>query len=182
MAARIATGRAVAPRLVRSANGVPSSGSEPADLGLDPAHLALVRGGMDAVVNDRGGTAWRSRIAEPTLALAGKTGTSQVRQISAAERAAGVVRNADLPWERRDHALFVAYAPVAAPRFAVAVIVEHGGGGSTVAAPIARDLLLEALFGGRPPLSAWPPEVRPEIEQRRGPDPAPVKPGARDRA
>ncbi|MGF1640544.1 MAG: penicillin-binding transpeptidase domain-containing protein, partial [Rhodospirillales bacterium] len=74
----------------------------------------------------------------------GKTGTSQVRRISKAEREAGVIKNEDLPWERRDHALFVGYAPLRAPRYAVAVLVEHGGGGSAVAAPIARDILYAA--------------------------------------
>ncbi len=78
------------------------------------------------------------------MEMAGKTGTSQVRRITKAEREAGVFKNEDLPWERRDHALFVGYAPVDAPRYAVAVIVEHGGGGSKVAAPIARDILIAA--------------------------------------
>lgn len=78
------------------------------------------------------------------MEMAGKTGTSQVRRISKAERAAGVIRNEDLPWERRDHALFIGYAPVQAPRYAVAVLVEHGGGGSAVAAPIARDVIMAA--------------------------------------
>jgi penicillin-binding protein 2 len=61
-----------------------------------------------------------------------------------AERLTGVKKNEDLPWNQRDHALFVAFAPVAAPRFAISVVVEHGGGGSKVAAPIARDILIEA--------------------------------------
>jgi penicillin-binding protein 2 len=75
--------------------------------------------------------------------LAGKTGTSQVRRITMAERARGVIKNDQLPWNRRDHALFVAFAPVHAPRYACSVVVEHGGGGSAVAAPIARDILIE---------------------------------------
>ena len=75
--------------------------------------------------------------------MAGKTGTSQVRRITMAERAAGVTKNEHLPWRRRDHALFVAFAPVQAPRYCCAVVVEHGGGGSKAAAPIARDILLE---------------------------------------
>ena len=75
--------------------------------------------------------------------MAGKTGTSQVRRITLAERAAGVFKNEDLPWRRRDHALFVGYAPVHNPRYACAVIVEHGGGGSKTAAPIVRDILTE---------------------------------------
>ena len=77
------------------------------------------------------------------MEMAGKTGTSQVRRITAAERARGIVKNEDLPWHRRDHALFVAYAPLDEPRFACSVIVEHGGGGSRVSAPIARGILLE---------------------------------------
>jgi penicillin-binding protein 2 len=89
-----------------------------------------------------------------------------VRNISAAERETGVVRNEDLPWNRRDHALFVGYAPAENPRYAVAVVVEHGGGGSAAAAPIARDALLSALTGGIPPLSAYPADQRPAIEAR----------------
>ena len=68
-----------------------------------------------------------------------------MRRITAAERAKGVIRNEDLPWEKRDHALFVAFGPVSAPRFACAVVVEHGGGGGAVAAPIAREIMLEAM-------------------------------------
>ena len=77
------------------------------------------------------------------MALAGKTGTSQVRRISKAERKSGVRKNEEKPWIERDHALFVAFAPVEAPRYAIAVVVEHGGSGSRAAAPIARDILLE---------------------------------------
>ena len=73
--------------------------------------------------------------------LGGKTGTTQVTGISAAERQAGVIKNEDKEWIGRDHALFVGYGPVENPKFAVSVLVEHGGGGSTVASPIARDIL-----------------------------------------
>ena len=99
--------------------------------------------------------------------LAGKTGTSQVRNITAAERAKGVFRNEDLPWNRRDHALFVGFAPYDAPRIAVSVVVEHGGGGSTVAAPIARDIVLATLSGGMPPLEAYPASQRRQIESEQ---------------
>jgi penicillin-binding protein 2 len=75
--------------------------------------------------------------------MGGKTGTAQVRRITMQERERGVRRNEDLPWRFRDHALFVGYAPVHAPRYACACVVEHGGGGSAVAAPIVRDVLLE---------------------------------------
>ena len=147
MTARIANGGySVSPRLVRQ-----SSGGSDNDEGLPPAaklgipieRLDIVRTGMDLVTNDARGTAYRSRIDIPGMEMAGKTGTSQVRRITLAERRRGVIKNEDLPWERRDHALFVAFAPVRAPRYACAVVVEHGGGGSLVAAPIARDILIE---------------------------------------
>jgi penicillin-binding protein 2 len=166
MSARLATGRAVKPRLVRAVGGVPVPVEPAEDLGLTPDWLRRVQDGMWAVSND-GGTAVRSRIHDPENAIAGKTGTSQVRRITAAERAGGVRRTEQLPWHLRNHALFVAYAPYAAPRYAVATVVEHGGGGSAAAAPVARDIMIRALYGPDPPLAAWPPEQREEIERRR---------------
>ena len=183
MTARIASGTAVKPRILRAVAGVPEPVEAPEPLGISPQHLNSVRDGMFAVSN--GGTAYRSRIAEPTMLMAGKTGTSQVRIITAAERAAGVTSNEQLPWNRRDHALFVCYAPYDNPKYAVAQIVEHGGGGSAVAAPIARDILLFALYGGLPPLSAYPAEQRDQIEeQQRAFQPEAASPAvpARDRA
>ncbi|SDW63382.1 penicillin-binding protein 2 [Litoreibacter albidus] len=163
MTARIATGRAVSPRLVKSVDGVetPEGGGEP--LGIDEEMLRQVRGGMFAVANETGGTGAATRIVDKELRMSGKTGTSQVRNISKAERARGVFRNADLPWERRDHALYVGFAPSDAPKYAVAVVVEHGGGGSTAAAPIARDIMLAAQTDGVPPLSAYPSSQRGRI-------------------
>jgi penicillin-binding protein 2 len=145
MTARVANGGyGVTPRLVRAAPD-PGGGAEQfPDLGISASHLRPVLDAMDRVVNAGNGTARSSAIREPGFEMAGKTGTSQVRRITAAERARGVWRNEDLPWERRDHALFVGYAPVHAPRYAVAVIIEHGGGGSKAAAPVARDMLLAA--------------------------------------
>jgi penicillin-binding protein 2 len=96
--------------------------------------------------------------------MAGKTGTSQVRNITAAERESRRGLERPLPWNRRDHALFVGFAPYDAPRYAVAVVVEHGGGGSTAAAPIARDVLLRAMSDGLPPLDAYPASQRGRIE------------------
>lgn len=164
MTARIASGRAVSPRLVRMIRDqeLPTADAPPLD--IPPEHLAAVRKGMYEVVNGERGTAKSSRIVEPTMAFAGKTGTSQVRNITAAERAAGVISNEDLPWNRRDHALFVGYAPYEAPRYAIAVVVEHGGGGSTAAAPIARDVILRALYGETPSLEAYPSSQRGRIE------------------
>lgn len=159
MSARIATGKAVIPRLIKSINGVevPLKGGE--DMGLNENHLRLVRKGMFAVSNASGGTAYRSRILGDAYQMAGKTGTSQVGN--------KVVRNSDVAWEKRDHALFVSFAPYDNPRIAVSVIVEHGGGGSKAAAPIARDIVLQALYGGLPPLSAYPKADRWRIQKEQ---------------
>ncbi len=167
MTARIATGRAVKPRLVRSIDGVeqPTGAGEP--LEISPANLTYIREAMWSVSNDRRGTAYRSRIIADDLRMAGKTGTSQVRNITKAERAAGVIRNEDLPWERRDHALFVSFAPYDKPKYAIAVVVEHGGGGSKAAAPVARDIMLQALYNGTPPLEAYPAGDRERIKEQQ---------------
>ena len=163
MTARLATGRAVSPRLVRGVDGKPVPAAEVPQLDISRSALAAVRDAMFAVSNESRGTAYSTRIAEKDKRMAGKTGTSQVRNITAAERRAGVFRNEDLPWERRDHALFVGFAPHDNPRYAVSVVVEHGGGGSTVAAPIARDIMLAAQYDGMPPLSAYPSAQRGRI-------------------
>ncbi|MFC7703231.1 penicillin-binding protein 2 [Plastorhodobacter daqingensis] len=167
MTARLASGRSVSPRLVRAINGVEEPIHAGSDLGLNPEFLREIRRGMAATVNSQRGTAYSSRVEDPAMRLAGKTGTSQVRNITAAERARGVVRNEQLPWNRRDHALFVGYAPAEAPRIAVSVVVEHGMGGSTAAAPIGRDVALFALNEGLPPLSAYPASQRTRIENER---------------
>jgi penicillin-binding protein 2 len=152
MVARLVTGRAVLPHLTRQQGvmaGVPPDEPSPfSALELAPKDVKLVLDGMYAVVNEPGGTAFRARIKEPALAMGGKSGTSQVRHITAWERAHGLRKIEDVPWKERDHALFVSFAPVSAPRYVCAVVVEHGGisggGGSAVAAPICRDVLLEA--------------------------------------
>ena len=144
MTARLANGGlAVTPRLVRPA------GTEAADdtpefksLGVSRRALEIVREGMNQVTNVRGGTAYEARIGEEGMEMSGKTGTAQVRRISKAERETRVLTKHERPWRERDHALFVGYAPSDNPRYAVAVVLEHGGSGSKVAAPIARDLLL----------------------------------------
>ncbi|QHQ35500.1 penicillin-binding protein 2 [Algicella marina] len=167
MTARIASGRSIVPRIIRAVEGKPEPAPEAPDLGLSDVHLNYVRRGMYDVVNAQRGTARRSRITDPENRMAGKTGTSQVRIITAEERARGVFKNEDLPWERRDHALFVSFAPYTNPRYASAVIVEHGGGGSTAAAPIARDIMMRCLYGPAPPLEAYPAEERDKIRTLR---------------
>ena len=177
MTARLATGKALEPRLILARDGQPVAAPTPPGLGIPDAYLGLVRRGMFDVVNSRRGTARRARIADKANRMAGKTGTSQVRNITKAERAQGVFRNEDLPWHRRDHALFVGYAPYEAPEYAVAVVVEHGGGGSTAAAPVARDILMRGLWGGEPPISAYPPGEAPD---RPVPAPAPRPVGSQE--
>jgi penicillin-binding protein 2 len=152
MVARLVTGRVVVPRLVRSEGVLPPSGDRASPdfpvLGVDPRVLALVLDGMSAVVNEQGGTAYAQRITDPGFTMGGKSGTSQVRAISQYEHEHGLRKINQIPWKERDHALFVAYAPVDAPRYVCATIVEHGGirggHGSEVAGPICRDILLEA--------------------------------------
>ena len=186
MTARLATGRAVKPRLVRTINGVeqPSGSGEP--LAINRNNLEQVRKAMFSVSNNRRGTAYRSRIIADEFRMAGKTGTSQVRSITKAERAAGVIRNEDLPWERRDHALFVSFAPYDNPKYAVVVVVEHGGAGSRAAAPVARDIMLQAFYNGTPPLEAYPAGDRERIKEQQkrleGDRRPKSRPNAKDRA
>jgi penicillin-binding protein 2 len=128
MAGRIAGGREIQPRLL----GV---GKEMAkQLGIDPKHLETVRGGMWEVVNGDG-TAGASRLPIPGVELCGKTGTAQVRKIVGSQRGQGG------DWKYRDHGLFVFFAPFDKPRYAGAVVIEHGMGGARAAAPVAKDVL-----------------------------------------
>lgn len=148
MAARVANGRRkVLPRLTipRSTTIEPPLDDGPLD--INPTHLDLIRDAMFAVCNETGGTAYGSRIPNPETAMAGKTGTSQVRRITQEQRRRGLPEQDEIPWQFRNHAMFVGYAPMDAPKYAVAVVVEHGGSGSRAAAPVARDLLIQAIYG-----------------------------------
>ncbi|MGE4219035.1 MAG: penicillin-binding protein 2 [Alphaproteobacteria bacterium] len=139
-------GYAVRPHLTRIADASEpgeSSGPRFPSIGLSAQAQAILRQGLDEVVNAPSGTARRAAIDDARFAMGGKTGTAQVRRITMAEREKGVRKNEDRPWRERDHALFVGCAPISAPRYVVSVVVEHGGSGSTTAAPIARDVLLE---------------------------------------
>lgn len=135
MAARLASGTAVEPRLYAD---VPRSVPPPLD--IVPEHLAIVRQGMVNVVNSGGGTARAARVMVEGVQMAGKTGSAQVRSISKADRRAGRTRSELQPWKFRDHALFVAFAPADAPRYAISVVIEHGNHGAA-AAVVARDVL-----------------------------------------
>ncbi len=156
MAARLATGRAVQPHLTRTVGGRAQRGVRPEDwpsLGIADRDLRLMREGMWAVVNEEGGTARGARLPAPFGAMSGKTGSVQVRRVTREQRERGF-RAENLPREWRPHALFVAFAPHDNPLYACSVVVEHGLSGSGAAAPLARDVLVEAftrLRGGPPP-------------------------------
>jgi penicillin-binding protein 2 len=137
MAARLATQRAVTPRLVFDNNALIEGFPK---LAIPEAHAAIVMGGMNDVMNKPGGTAYMSRIQEEGMAMMGKTGTSQVVGRAINENK----KDHEIEWENRNHALFVGIAPVESPRYAICVVIEHGMGGSKAAAPVAHDIMLEA--------------------------------------
>jgi len=145
MSARIAAeGKIITPRIIGQGPNVESN--IPLDEPLDPEIMQRMKRGMFGVTSEGGGTAGRSGdlgLGGPRLA--GKTGTAQVRRISAAERRSGILKGDKIARKLRDHALFVAYAPADDPKYACSVIVEHGEGGSKTAAPVARDILAYAL-------------------------------------
>ena len=128
MAARISSGLNVQPEILLKKRVAPKPLSFPTE------HLDVVRDGMNLVVNGAG-TAVRSKLQLENITMAGKTGTAQVRRI------AGAQRGQSGAWKYRDHGLFVCFAPVAAPRYAASVVIEHGMGGARAAAPIAKDVL-----------------------------------------
>jgi penicillin-binding protein 2 len=145
--ARLATGRAVQPHLTRSIGGVLQPGAKPEDwplMGIPERDLHAVRDGMFAVVNETSGTAPLARLPLPTVQMAGKTGSVQVRNVTREQREKGY-KSDNLPWEFRPHALFVCFAPYDAPRYAVSLVVEHGNAGAAAAAPIARDIMMDVL-------------------------------------
>jgi penicillin-binding protein 2 len=166
MTARLASGRMVLPSIVagEAAQSAQASAGPAPELGVSDWSLTFVRRGMFEVVNGVKGTARAYQLGQANLAMAGKTGTSQVRRISRSERLSGLRKNEDKPWEERDHALFVGFAPFHEPRYALAVVVEHGGSGSSAAGPIARDIMAKALeldpTRPRPLLSVDRPRAR----------------------
>jgi penicillin-binding protein 2 len=148
MVSRVATGKAVEPHLTRAISGVLEPMADPSywpSMDLPEREFRMVREGMFAVVNEQGGTAPLARLPIPGVQLAGKTGSAQVRRVSRELREHGNFNSKNLPWEFRPHALFVAYAPYEAPRYAVALVVEHGNAGADVAAPLARDIMVDTL-------------------------------------
>lgn len=147
MVARIASGRALGPHIARRVGDQAQPGGNPGDwpsLGLDERHLAVVHQGMFEAVNTQRGTGYASRLTLPGVFMAGKTGTAQVHAQTAAQEKANF-NDALLPWKFRPNAFFIGFAPADAPRYAAAVVVEHGNEGADVAAPIVQALMTRAL-------------------------------------
>ena len=142
MTARLANGKkALNPRLVKSIGGVDQpSGAAVPDLPVDPAHLQLVRQAM-ADVTKSGTAAASGSLGLGPILMAGKTGTAQSHTY-----AAGARTSRSLGWALRDHAWFVAFAPFDDPRYAISVLVEHGGFGAAAAAPRAREIMRTTLL------------------------------------
>ena len=181
MTARIASGRLVEPRLTAA-----SPAKEFAPLGIPEDYLAVTRQGMTDVVNGPGGTARSARLKIEGVQMAGKTGTAQVRRITIAERARGVLNNASLPFKLRDHALFVCFAPVDKPRYAAAIVLEHNAHliRNLDTPMIARDVLtylfdqdlaMKSLLAVEP---SWGGDITTRMAAKaagwRVPDPAPI--------
>ena len=151
MTARLASGRQITPVLVHPG---PVGETAPKPLDVNPGHLAAVQRAMAAVVNEGGGTGKRARLGDRSFKVYGKTGTSQVARISSR------LPGSRLPWRLRDHALFVGYVADGRPRYAVAAIVEHGGSGGRVAAPLVRDIIEDVI--------ALDPARKPVFDPTRG--------------
>jgi penicillin-binding protein 2 len=142
MASRLATGKRVVPRLLKAKPPVPQT-----QLAVDADHLAFIRSAMAGVVDH--GTAAAAKFPIDGIQMAGKTGTAQTHNLSAGERGNYTAAN----WKMRDHSLFMGFVPFDNPRFAAGAIVEHGGFGAAVAAPLVRDTLLY-LFDKQKALAA----------------------------
>ncbi|MBL0941997.1 MAG: penicillin-binding protein 2 [Alphaproteobacteria bacterium] len=135
-------GKAVSPKLLFAIGNTVLPKEEVSSLGFKASSLSIVTEGMNQAVNGAKGTARGAKILEQGWEMGGKTSSTQVKRITMQERERGL-HLLERPWKDRDHAMFVGFAPVHDPRYAVSVVVEHGGWGGSVAAPLGRDILLE---------------------------------------
>ncbi len=159
MCARIANGsRAIQPRLIHSVGGqIKPSGEEAPALNVEPEHMAFLHSAMTGVVTEPGGTAFKSGVCKLNLGpvvMAGKSGTAQGHNYTGGGHG---VHGTHGQYDLRDHAWFIAFAPADDPRYAISVLVEHGGFGAEASAPKAREIMKVALLKD--------PEVRARIEQ-----------------
>ncbi len=107
-------------------------------------NIKLIQDAMFSSTNEPRGTSFKSRIDDPKYQFAGKTGTAQVKRITELDRELDL-ETSEIPYEERDHALYIAYGPYKNPRYAVSILVEHGGSGSSVAAPLAKKLFKKII-------------------------------------
>jgi penicillin-binding protein 2 len=169
MCARIANGaKAIQPRLIHSVGGqVRPSGADAPALNVQPEHMAFLHSAMTGVVNEPGGTAFKSGVCKLNfgpVVMAGKSGTAQAHNYTGGGHGA---HGAHGQWDLRDHAWFIAFAPADDPRYAISVLVEHGGFGAEASAPKAREIMKVALLKD--------PEVRARFEHALPDDqPAPA--------
>ena len=133
MTSRIATGNMVLPSILKV-----DKKNEFKKLNEYSREIKIIQKAMFKVVNSKKGTAKKSK--SDKFLFSGKTGTSQVKKITLAERESDDFRNTEIEWKNRDHALFVGYMPSNNPKYAVTIIIEHGGSGASTAAPIGRDI------------------------------------------
>jgi penicillin-binding protein 2 len=158
MCARIANGgKAVQPRLIHSVGAEVEAAPPAPEIAVGPDHVAFIQSAMTGVVNEPGGTAFDGGSCKLNLGpvvMAGKSGTAQAHTYAAGSHGA---HGAKGQWDQRDHAWFIAYAPADDPRYAISVLVEHGGFGAETSAPIAREIMKVALLKD--------PEVRKRFEQ-----------------
>ena len=110
----------------------------------NPENINFIKDAMYAATNEAGGTSYRSRLTDKRFIFAGKTGSSQIKRFTAEQREAEV-KQKDIIYKDRDHALYIAFAPVSDPQYAISVVVEHGGSGSSAAAPIAKKVIKKVL-------------------------------------
>ena len=129
-------GKRIQPTLIKKTEDANVSGLK--DIPVNKDHLKIVKSALFKVVNEPMGTAYRIKTNPDNYILAGKTGTSQVKRITAEERESEDFRKKEIEWKDKDHSLFVGYMPADRPKFSISVVIEHGGSGSATAAPIAR--------------------------------------------
>ena len=131
--------------LIRSAEEIFSTGEKEYNkLFRNQENIKFVLEAMSASTNEVRGTSYRSRIDDPKYRFAGKTGTAQVKKITKLQRELDL-DTAQIPYEERDHAWYVAFGPYKDPRYALCVLVEHGGSGSATAAPLAKKLMKKII-------------------------------------
>jgi penicillin-binding protein 2 len=170
MAARLGNGKkSLHPRLVQSIGGVEQPrGSAFGDIEVKDEHMHFIREAMKGVTTFGTAAAVADLGLGPDIKMAGKTGTAQGFNYNGGRGVHGYMG----PWALRDHAWFVAYAPVDDPRYAIAVLVEHGGFGAQAAAPRAREIMRTALLKD--------PEIRARIEKPLPMPAAPTGPASGD--